>query len=135
MVEPPALPRRRLLAATVALAGATGVAGCGALWDQTGATDVVAYNVAGEPKVVSVTITPAGANAPHTSRTLEMAPGERVDPVNDGKLPTNSSYAVAVDVADGPSETFQWTDPDVERAPLYVLVDGSRNVRFLLEAG
>ncbi len=127
--------RRRVLAA-MAGAGTAAFAGCSALWDQPGATDVVAYNVSADPQVVSVTITDAGEDVEHTSRTLELDPGEKVDPVNDdGKLPLTTDYAVAVSVQDGPSETFEWEEPDVTRAPLWVLVDGTGNVRFLLEAG
>lgn len=66
---------------------------------------------------------------------LELAPNERVDPVNDSKLPMNASYTGAVDVVGGPDETFEWTDPTVERAPLWVVVDGSDNIRFLLQTG
>jgi hypothetical protein len=56
--------------------------------------------------------------------------------VNSGKLPTNtSSYTVQVSVEDGPSETFEWTDPSVELAPLWVRIDGTRNITFLLQAG
>ncbi|MFB6079922.1 MAG: hypothetical protein ABEJ81_02800 [Haloferacaceae archaeon] len=127
--------RRRVLAAVGSVAGTASVAGCSALWHQTGATDVVAYNVARETRVVSITITAGGASEPHTSRTLRIPPGGKVDPVNRSKLPTNDSYTVTVDVRDGPRETFEWTDPDVELAPLYVLIDDSENVRFLLEAG
>jgi hypothetical protein len=132
--------RRGVLAAAAALTS-TGLAGCAG--DQTPggvgssfATDVIAHNAGPEPRTVSVTITATDAEGPHTSRTLKLAPGEVVDPVNGSKLPANSaSYTVEVSVADGPSETFEWTDPAPELAPLWVLVDDSRNVTFLLQAG
>ena len=127
--------RRRVLSTTAAVVGTSAVAGCTALWDQTGATDVVVYNAAAERATVSVTITPTGAEEPHTSRTLDIPGGERVDPVNRSKLPTNSGYTVVVDVEDGPRETFEWDDPDLELAPLYVLVDETENIKFLLQAG
>jgi hypothetical protein len=85
--------RRRFLITLVAVAGPTSIAGCSALWDQTGATDVIGYNVGTEPIVVSVTITPTDAEEPHTARELEIAPGTKVDPVNRSKLPTNSSFS------------------------------------------
>lgn len=127
---------RRLVLAAAAGAGTAAVAGCSGLWDQPGASDVIAYNVSADPQVVTVTVTDAGEDIERTSRTLVLDPGERVDPVNDdGKLPLTTDYAVAVTVEDGPTETFEWEDPDVTRAPLWVLVDGTGNIRFLLEAG
>lgn len=127
--------RRRFLTAIVTVAGTTSIAGYSTLWDQTGATDVLVYNVRTEPTVVSVTITPTDAEKPHTARELEIAPGANVDPVNRSKLPTNSSYSVTVEVDGGPSETFDWDDPDVELAPLYILIDETQNIKFLLQAG
>lgn len=136
MHEPsPLASRRRLLSTVGAVAGVTALAGCSSLWNQTGATDVVAYNAGSETKVVAITITDSDSDEAHTARTLELAPAEGVDPVNDSKLPTNASYTVEVVVEDGPSETFEWDDPDVELAPLYVMVDDSENVRFLLRVG
>ena len=55
--------------------------------------------------------------------------------MNRSKLPTNSGYTVVVDIEDGPRETFEWDDPDLELAPLYVLIDETENVKFLLQAG
>jgi hypothetical protein len=40
-----------------------------------------------------------------------------------------------VEVNGGPSETFGWDNPDVELSPLYILVDETRNIEFLLQAG
>jgi hypothetical protein len=134
------LGRRQMLAAMVA-AGTTSIAGCSSFLDRggvgdSGATDVVVHNVASESKVVSVTVTDTNAEEPHTDRTLDVAPGEIVDPVNSGKLPTNtSSYTVEVAVENGPSETFEWTDPTVQLAPLWVQIDDTRNIKFLLQAG
>lgn len=127
--------RRRFLTAMAGVTGFTALSGCSAVWQQTGATDVNVYNWAGEPKVVSITITAAGAEEPHTDRTLELGATERVKSVNRSKVPTNTGYTVEVTVEDGPSETFDWEDPDVSLAPLYVLVDESRNIKFLLQAG
>jgi hypothetical protein len=129
-----AVPRRRLLAA-VGLAGLASLAGCSALWSQPGATDVVAYNAADEERVVTIVVSVAGAETPHTSKTLRLGPHEAVDPVNDSKLPTNDAYAVDVTVEGGPSETFDWENPTLDRAPLYVVVGDGENVRFLLQAG
>ncbi|WP_310898699.1 hypothetical protein [Haloarcula onubensis] len=84
---------------------------------------------------MSVTITPDGAEEPHTDRTLQIAPGDTVSPVNRSKLPTNDGYTVDVTVEDGPAETYEWADPTVELAPLWVLVDGSENIKFLLQSG
>jgi hypothetical protein len=127
--------RRRVLSATAAVVSVSAVAGCTTLWDQTGATDVVVYNAAAKRATVSITITPTDADEPHTSRTLDIPGGGRVDPVNRSKLPTNSGYTVVVDIEDGPRETFEWDDPDLELAPLYVLIDETENVKFLLQAG
>lgn len=127
--------RRRFLTTIVTVVGTTSLAGCATLWDQTGATDVLVYNVRTEPIVVTVTITPTDAEEPHTARELEIAPGAKVDPVNRSKLPTNSSYSITVEVDGGPSETFDWDDPDVELAPLYILIDETQNINFLLQAG
>lgn len=127
--------RRRILAAVAGVTGTTALTGCSAIWQQTGATDVNVYNWGGEPKVVSITITAADADEPHTDRTLELGSGDRIEAVNRSKLPTNTSYTVDVSVEGGPSETFEWEDPEVTLAPLYVLVDESRNIKFLLQAG
>lgn len=127
--------RRQFLVAMAGVTGTTALAGCSTVWQQTGATDVNVYNWAGESKVVSVTVTAADGDEPHTARTLELGAGERVESVNRSKLPTNTSYTVEATVEDGPSETFDWEDPDVSLAPLYVLVDESRNIKFLLQAG
>ena len=135
------LDRRRMLATMAAVTSATSIAGCASLRDQpgvgdSGATDVIVHSIASETKTVSITITDTDAESPHTSRTLDVSPGEIVDPVNSGKLPTNtSSYTVEVAVNDGPSETFEWTDPTVTLAPLWVQIDGTRNIIFLLQAG
>ena len=127
--------RRRVLVAVGAVAGLTATAGCAGLYDQTGATDVIVSNAADGPRTVSVTITDANAESVHTSRTLELDSGDLVDPVNRSKLPTNTGYTVAVSVENGPEETFEWSDPDVELAPLWVRIDDTRNVKFLLQAG
>lgn len=133
--SPRLLGRRQVLAGIGTTAGIAALAGCSALWEQTGAMDVVAHNAASGTRTVSVTITADGAEEAHTSRSLVIDPGETVDPVNRSKLPTNTDYSVDVAVEDGPSETFEWTDPTVERAPLWVFVDGTRNVKFLLQSG
>lgn len=127
--------RRRFLATVAGGTGTTALAGCSAVWQQTGATDVNLYNWASETKVVSITVTAAAAGEPHTDRTLELGAGERIESVNRSKLPTNTSYTVEVTVEDGPSEVFDWEDPEVSLAPLYVLVDESRNIKFLLQVG
>ncbi|WP_135820927.1 hypothetical protein [Halostella litorea] len=140
----PQSTRRRLLSAltvtgSIALSGCSAVTGLFGESDAKsgphGATDVVAVNVGSERKRVSMTITDAGDGSRHTARTLQLDPAERADPVNDGKLPTNGEYTVEADVEDGPRETFEWDDPELARAPLWVLVDDSENVRFLLQAG
>lgn len=125
--------RRRALLTLATTAGVPTLAGC--FWTQPGATDVVIYNAASETRTVSVTITASDAEEPHTARSLEVPPDHLTDPVNRSKLPLTTDYTVAVAVEDGPSETFEWTDPTVERAPLYVFVDGTRNIKFLLQAG
>lgn len=128
------LSRRRILGSIVATAGFGGVAGCLSV-DQPGASDVVAYNAAEESKTISVTITAGDAEDLHTSRSITVDPNHRVDPVNQSKLPLNTDYLIAVDVENGPNETFEWNDPTVKRAPLYVFVDDSSNIKFLLQAG
>lgn len=132
--------RRQFLTILAAVAGTTTVAGCFGLGGhriggQHGATDVLLYNLMAEPATVSVTITESDSDDPHTARTLTLTEGETVNPVNRGKLPTNGSYLVEVDVENGPSETYDWSDPDLELAPLYILIDDSQNIKFLLHAG
>lgn len=132
---------RRQSLLTMAAAGTAGFAGCLSTRNQDGvgnsfATDVIVYSAASDPRTVSITITETDSDTPHTARTLELSPGETVDPVNSGKLPAhNNSYAIEVTVEDGPSETFEWTDPSAELAPLWVRIDESRNIKFLLQAG
>lgn len=125
---------RRAFLVAAAATGSVALAGCFTL-GQAGASDVVAHNVAETARTVTITITPSDAETPRTDRSLRLAPGETVDPVNDGKLPMNDEYTVTVDVDGGARETFDWTDPDVELAPLHVLVDDGDNPRFLLQAG
>lgn len=126
--------RRRYLSGLAAFAGVTATAGC-SLWDQTGATDVVLYSLAADSVTVSVTITGTDASEPHTSRTLTVSPGETVDPVSDGKLPTNTSYTVDVTVEEGASETFDWEDPDLDLVPLYVIIEEPQTIEFAFHAG
>lgn len=38
-------------------------------------------------------------------------------------------------VENGASETYNWESPDIELAPLYILIDDTANVDFLLQAG
>jgi hypothetical protein len=138
--EPPTESRRRLLA-TAGITATTTIAGCSSLVGNSGignsgATDVAVYSLASTSQMVELTITDASAERPHTSRTVELAPGDVIDPVNDSKLPTNTStYVIEVRVEDGPSETFEWTDPTVTLAPLWIQIDDSENIRFLLQAG
>lgn len=135
-----AIGRRQCLLAVAAVA-TTGLAGCSSTEDQDGvgssfATDVIVSSVATDPQSVSLTITETDSDTPHTERTVELSPGETVDPVNSEKLPANtSSYTVDVSVKDGPSETFEWTDPSIDLAPLWVQIDDSTNIKFLLQAG
>ncbi|MHB9285659.1 hypothetical protein ACKVMT_01300 [Halobacteriales archaeon Cl-PHB] len=135
------LDRRQVLATVAAATGATSIAGCASFRDapavgDSGATDVILHSTAAESKTVSITVTDVEADQPHTDTTVDIQPGAVVDPVNDGKLPTTTSgYTVEVDVQGGPSETFEWTDPTVQLAPLWVQVDDSPNVLFLLQAG
>ena len=136
----PGAGRRQFLTSVAAASVALGLAGCpsGPTTDgvgDSGATDVAVSSLASEPKTVSITITEMGAESPRTDRTLEVGPGEVVEAVNTGKLPTNTGYSVAVAVRGGPSETFEWAEPTVDLAPLWVQVDDSRNIRFLLQAG
>lgn len=127
------LMRRRFLS-VVAVIGSILLSGCSTIGGQHGATDVVALNIATAAKRVSITITNSTENTPHTSQTLNLDPREKVDPVNDSKLPTNDSYAIEVNVEDGPQETFEWDNPDIEQAPLWVIVDDGENIRFLLQS-
>lgn len=126
--------RRRCLSALSVLAGTATAAGC-LSWEQTGATDVVAYSLAPGDVTASITITESDADEPHTSRTFTLGQGEQIDPVNDSKLPTNTSYTVEVAVEEGASATFDWADPDIERAPLYVAIEDPQTVEFLYHAG
>jgi hypothetical protein len=127
--------RRRLLSSLGSMAGVAALAGCSLVWDQTGATDVIVHNAATEAKTISVTIRAEGADDPRTDRTVSLDAGETRNPLDPAKIPTNAAYTVAVDVENGPSETFDWSDPDVARAPLWILVDDSENITFLLQAG
>ena len=130
-----------MLTSMGAVASAASITGCSSSPNRegigdSGATDVTLHNAASERETVSVTVAAADAEEPHTDRTLELRSGELVDSVNSGKLPTNTDgYTVEVTVEEGPSETFEWTDPTVQLAPLWVLIDGTRNIKFLLQAG
>lgn len=138
--SPTAIGRRQSLFTMAAVATA-GITGCSSTQNQndignSGATDVIVSSAAPDHRTVSITITEDDSETPHTVRTFDLSPGETVDPVNVGKLPTNnSSYTVEVTVEDGPSETFEWTDPSVELAPLWVRLDETPNIKFLLQAG
>lgn len=91
--------------------------------------------MAPERTTVTVRIKAADRDETRTDRRLEVPAGGTVDPVNRGKLPLTVGYVITVEVEGGPDETFEWTDPTVSLAPLHVLVDGSENVTFLLQAG
>jgi hypothetical protein len=128
-----------------AIGSTAGLAGCSSfLGDDgddggvgnSGATDVVVVNAAAESREIAITVTEDGAADPAIDETLTLAAGELVERVKPSKLPTNvDGYTVAVSVTDGPSETFEWTDPTVELAPLWVRIDDTRNIKFLLQAG
>jgi hypothetical protein len=139
--DDPAVVSRRQSLVTMAAGATAGLAGCGSTQDTGGvgdsfATDVIVHNAASAARTVSVRITAVDADTPHTDTTLALSSGETVDPVNDGKLPaTDGGYVVDVDVDGGPSETFEWTDLSADLAPLWVRVDDSENIRFLLQAG
>jgi hypothetical protein len=137
MTAPPPnhIGRREALVTMAGTVSLTALAGCTGLWDQTGATDVIVHNATAASTTVSITITAGETEEPHTSRTVTIEGGDTLDPVNHSKLPTNARYTVEVSVKNGPSETFEWTDVTVERSPLWVILDGSANIRFLLQAG
>jgi hypothetical protein len=138
--SPPLVTRRQSLVTMTAVA-TMGIAGCGSTQDTDGvgnsfATDVIVHSAASDARTVSITITEIDAETAHTDSTLALSPGETVDPVNDGKLPANDGgYVVDVAVADGPNETFEWTDLSPELAPLWVRIDETENIKFLLQAG
>lgn len=128
-----------MLSGALGLAGLSLTAGCSSvrdrLWSQTGATDVFVISTASQPRTLTVAIRDTEADAQLTERTIPVSPGEQAGPVRESKLPTNTSYRIEASLEDGPSETFEWTDPTVERAPLWILVDDSQNIKFLLQAG
>ena len=126
--------RRTVLGGSATLLA--GLAGC-SLGGGTskGATDVVLNSMAPEPVEVTLTISDAGADEPRMDRTVELDTGERATPTDDGKLPGGGDYDVTVDVADGPTETYQWRDVTLERAPMHVILNGSQNVFFTLQVG
>lgn len=93
------------------------------------------YSLAADPVTVSVVVTDTDATEPHTSRTLEISQGEKVEPVNRGKLPTNTSYTITVTVEGGANETFEWTDPKLDLAPLYIVIEDPQTIEFLFNAG
>lgn len=126
--------RRTVLGGSVALLA--GLAGCSLTGGSSkGATDVVLNSMAPAPVEVTLTVSDAGADEPRIDRTLELDTGERATPTDDGKLPAGGDYDVTVAVADGPTETYQWRDVALERAPMHVIVDGSENVFFTLQVG
>jgi hypothetical protein len=140
--------RRRTLGAMAAVGSTATLAGCSSFLGDggddgtgggignSGATDVVVVNAAAESKTVAITVTEDGAEDPAIDETLTLAAGELVERVKPSKLPTTvDGYTVEVSVTDGPSETFEWTDPTVELAPLWIRIDGTRNITFLLQAG
>lgn len=128
------ITRRQCLSIAVVLAGAATSAGC-LSWNQTGATDVFVYSLAPSNTTVTVTITDIDSTEPHTSQTRTLSQGDQTGPVNDSKLPTNTSYTIEVAIEDGASGTFDWTDPDIELAPLYIAIEDSQTINFRFNAG
>lgn len=133
--DPSTVSRRALLGSAAGFVATASLAGCTSIWSQPGASDVVLHNMAPEPTTVTVRIRAADRDETRTDRRLEVPAGGTVDPVNRGKLPLTVGYVITVEVEDGAQETFEWTDPNVSLAPIHVLVDGSENVTFLLQAG
>jgi Tfp pilus assembly major pilin PilA len=131
--------RRRFVSVLAWIGGTVTLSGCATRRDnpprQLGATDVVVVNDSSSHKTVTVTITDVEANEIHTDRAITTAPRTQNDSVNDGKLPLNTDYRIEVNVENGPAETFEWDDPVIDRAPLWIRVDDSRNITFLLQAG
>lgn len=125
--------RRRFLVATgsVAIPGLT--AGC--YTDGAGGSRIVVYNVTADPTTVSIEVVPESDDVSGLDRTLELDPRERIEIPEEFVFPLITDYSVTVDVEGGPRETFDWTESAADRAPLYVLLDGSDNIRFLVEVG
>lgn len=128
------LPRREVLAATVALLS-TSSAGC-ALSDGTskGATDVRVSNESTDPKSVSVTITGADSEQPRLETTLSLDPGKQTTPTASDKLPVGSDYTVEVDVEGGATDTYYWTDVSLDLAPLRVILSCNSEIYFELQS-
>lgn len=96
---------------------------------------MVLNSMALDPVEMTLTVSAPDADEPYIDRTVTLDTGERVTPTDDGKLPVGADYDVTVDVADGPTESYRWSDVRLERAPMHVLVDGSSNVYFTLQVG
>lgn len=131
--------RRRVLSTVGAIGLSASLAGCSSADSGGhGATDVRLRNVADVALTVSVVITRENADESEVDQTFELAAHEAVRAVNDSKLPTGGDgYSVAVSIEGGPSQTFEWSDPDVRLAPLHILVDDDPQVdriEFLLKA-
>lgn len=134
MALPRDLSRRSALATGAGLLG-TSLAGCSMLDVNKGATDVVLRNEATTPLSVTLTVTDDGAATPRLAETVTLEPSAVVTPTNDDKLPVSADYSVEVAVEGGPSETYEWTDVQLDLAPLHVILDGSSNILFALQVG
>jgi len=122
------MPSRRAVLTGVT-AAVVGTSGC--LFGERqarGATDVVVHNESSSERSVSVTVT--HGEETRIDRTLEL-PVAAATTINNEVL-MDADYTVDIDVADGPTETHEWTDAG---KPMHVIVDDSENVVFAVQVG
>lgn len=120
--------RRAVLAGLTTVAAGTG----GCLFDRgqaRGATDVVVHNESASERSVALTVTTSDG-ATKIDRTLELSVAAAT--IINNEVLMNADYTVEIDVADGPSETHEWTEAG---SPLHVIVDGCENVVFAVQVG
>jgi hypothetical protein len=107
-----AFARRSMLGAV----GATllfATAGCLSTFGSSkGAADVYIVNKTTEAQAISVSIQDADRDHKQLHTTLTLAAGEHTNPTAQDKIPRQSDYDVTVDVEEGPSDTYRWSDVD-----------------------
>jgi len=90
-----------------------GTAGClSTIGSSKGATDVYVVNKTTEAHTISVRIQDADSDHEQLQTTLTLSAGEHTNPTAQDKIPKQGDYGVTVDVEEGPSDTYRWSDVD-----------------------
>lgn len=77
---------------------------------SSGATDVFVANDTKTDQNITVGVHDANGDYTPLQTALTIPTGEHRNPTRQDQIPWGGDYEVAIDVEDGPSETYMWSD-------------------------